>query len=484
MKPIKILAIAGNNFIDAADHTCKVKNRKSPSPLELVQRVIYSVDMNNIELIVLLGGAVDNGNEPGVKNDMESFNSELKKLGKPVIVVPGNLDPSPELVFEVFDDYEGLHEVEGYQIITFVDEFGKDDHPERSIEKMEETFFHVDSDRPIIVLQLNPIYPRKDSPNRDNLKNAAKIMKRYTTKGVSLSISGPAHRGTTPIVKDNVVYLNCVALCEEPFKYTIITLQRKEYEIKEQSLVLNEFGLSDLHVHTNYAYCSENVEPEANIQRAKQFGLQKIAFTEHAGQLYVSAPDYWSARYINEPDLIKQNRNTPFNRMKNYRKEMEQYRSSTILIGLEVEIDCNGKLTLLEEDADGWDILLGAVHNLPQKFEIGSKKGFIWANEALLRGGVDVLAHPFRYFLRNKLPVPEELFQPLAELLAEFNTAVELNYHTNSNDPRFFEICVDLKVPISLGSDAHNLCEVGALNRHLELLKSISPLDKLSEILY
>lgn len=242
--------------------------------------------------------------------------------------------------------------------------------------------------------------------------------------------------------------------------------------------------LSDLHIHTNYAYCGENVAPAENILRAKEKGLQRIAFTEHSGQLYVSNNDYWSARFINEPDLIEKNRNTQLNRMKKYREEMEKFRSSSVLIGLEVEVDSRGNLAVLEEDLQGWDILIGAVHYLPDRFEKGSKEGFMWANEALLGKGINVLAHPFRYFIRNKLQVPTELYKPLAELLAEYNTAVELNYHTNTNDPEFFRICLEHKVPISLGSDAHNLDEIGSFDKHLELLENICSSDKLPHLLY
>jgi histidinol phosphatase-like PHP family hydrolase len=242
--------------------------------------------------------------------------------------------------------------------------------------------------------------------------------------------------------------------------------------------------LSDLHIHTNYAYCSENVTPEENILKAKEKGLQRIAFTEHSGQLYVSSKDYWSARFINEPDLIQQNRNSDLNRMKKYREEMKNFRSPSVLIGLEVEVDCSGNLVILKEDLKGWDILIGAVHYLPQRFEVGSKEGFMWANEALLRKGVNILAHPFRYFIRNKLQVPTELYKPLAELLAQYNAAIELNYHTNNNDPEFFRICAEHNVPISLGSDAHNLDEIGSFDKHLELLESICPLDEQSDLLY
>jgi len=484
MKKLNILLLADIHYVGTANHICNLKDRKTKLALELIQRVIQSVDMDKIDVIFLMGDLVDNGDAPGAEDDMKLINSEIKKTEKPVIVVPGNHDHCAQMVFEIFDDYEGLHEIEGYQIVTFADEYCKNDVAVRSIEKMEKAFSGVDSGRPVITLQHNPIYPYIDSPYPYNLRNANEVMEYYAQKGVTLSVSGHAHWGIEPTVRDNVGYLTCPALCEQPFKYTIITMDDRTYDVKVKSLKPEGINPSDLHIHTGYAYCSIGMEPSQSIDRAKELGLKRIAFTEHAGQLYVSRDDYRSSRFINEPDIMQKNKNTQLNRMKSYRGEMEKYRSASVLVGLEVDLDCNGNFTLLEEDRYGWDILLGAVHYLPERYEIGSKEGFMWANEALLRQGVDVLAHPFRYFTRNKLPVPTELYEPLAELLAYYNTAVELNYHTYQNDPVFFEMCIERGVLISLGSDAHLTYQVGHLDRHLEFLKQICPLEKLPDILY
>ena len=146
---------------------------------------------------------------------------------------------------------------------------------------------------------------------------------------------------------------------------------------------LKELGLSDYHVHTEFAYCRTNVELAANIERAKEFGLKRIAFTEHASQLHVEEKDYWSANFVNEPDIILQNKNTAWNRMKQYKEAVSKYRSNTVLAGLEVEVDCKGNLAIPKEDLSGWTSWWSAVHYLPSKYEKGSITGFMWANEAL-----------------------------------------------------------------------------------------------------
>ena len=60
----------------------------------------------------------------------------------------------------------------------------------------------------------------------------------------------------------------------------------------------------DYHVHTQYAYCSQNnMLPETTVKIAKEKGYG-ICLAEHAGQLYVTSEDYWSANFINRPNLI------------------------------------------------------------------------------------------------------------------------------------------------------------------------------------
>lgn len=94
------------------------------------------------------------------------------------------------------------------------------------------------------------------------------------------------------------------------------------------------------------------------------------------------------------------------------------------------------------------------------------------ASQVLLATGIHVLAHPFRVFQWARRPTPKELHRPLAELLARYKAAAEINFHLNStNFPAFFAECVALGVPIALGSDAHRLGEVGNFGPHLDVLR-------------
>ena len=89
----------------------------------------------------------------------------------------------------------------------------------------------------------------------------------------------------------------------------------------------------------------------------------------------------------------------------------------------------------------------------------------------LLSHNVDAIAHPFRVFRRAKLPTPENLLLPVADLFAKYKVAAEINYHTNEPSLPFIQACLERGVKFTLGSDAHNLYEVGEFDPHLKLLE-------------
>jgi histidinol phosphatase-like PHP family hydrolase len=93
------------------------------------------------------------------------------------------------------------------------------------------------------------------------------------------------------------------------------------------------------------------------------------------------------------------------------------------------------------------------------------------ATEQIVRAGVHILAHPFRYFRGGTVERPRHLYRPLARLLAETGVAAEINFHKYRPDPAFFALCLEEGVRIALGSDSHSLWEPGELWPHLDLLR-------------
>jgi len=239
----------------------------------------------------------------------------------------------------------------------------------------------------------------------------------------------------------------------------------------------NGFKSFDNHCHTEFAFCSAGVTIEAAVEKAGRCGMEYVAFTEHAGHLYFSRQDCWKSLY--EPEFLNKSNMKKTNRMEEYKKAVRQH-APLAKIGYEADAAVSGKINLLQEDRVGIDILLGGIHFLFRHrafLSCPAKKTeelFMRTNEALCREKIDVLAHPFRFFRRNNLPVPGHLYKPLAQMLKTYGVAAELNFHSNNQpDPAFFETCLALNVRISPGSDSHAIEETGDFSRHAEFLKKI-----------
>jgi histidinol phosphatase-like PHP family hydrolase len=489
---LNLLLVADVHYVHHAEHECAIAARKATWGLELVRRAIRRVErQGGVDAVVLMGDLVDNGEAAGVEEDLAELRDEVRSLGVPTIVVPGNHDGDPSRLLRLFGDQPGVHCLKGYQLITFVDPYGPNDEASRRTQDLEvlRRAAREQATSPIVVFQHNPVHPPIESTYPYNLTNAGEVMRAYKAAGVSLSVSAHYHPGIPGETADGIPYVTCPALCEAPFAFLMLRLKGRSVSIEEIDLAYQPDELIDCHVHTEYAYCADDVTAQGAVERAEALGVQRMCLTEHAGQLYLSAEQYWGGEFRRDGGLIARERAAGRGRMAEFRNEADRLRSEHVGVGLEVELDADGQLTLLAEDRAGLDVLVGAVHVLPE-LRSGSPdlrqvtREFMADTERIAASGVDILAHPFRVLRRANLPVPGELYRPVAELLAAHEVAAEINYHTNEPDPRFFETCLHHGVRIAIGSDAHGLWEVGELNPHLQLLLQIAQPEEFSDLLF
>ncbi|MFO7636720.1 MAG: PHP domain-containing protein, partial [Clostridia bacterium] len=308
----------------------------------------------------------------------------------------------------------------------------------------------------------------------------------YAQHRVMISVSGHYHRGISLQEKEGVSYFVCPALCEAPFSYAVLTLRENGFHLETKRLDLSHaVMLHDLHVHTRLAYCGkEEMEPEAIMEAAGLLNLSGFAFTEHMAQLYVPGEDFWSGRFVDHPGMMERNMGTYSDRVSEYRELVGGCRNGRVLMGVEAEVDKDGRLCMLERDKNIWDIVLGAVHFLPGRWADKPLQGFMWANERLAENRVDILAHPFRFFRKSGGGPPTDLYRPLARILREHRVAAEVNFHINRPDPSFFRICLEEGVRISLGSDAHELHMIGCDRRYVDFLETLAPQEQWADFLY
>jgi len=452
---------------------------------ELLRRAIEDARLRGgFDALAMLGDSTDshdpNRQEPALADLVEDLRRSVPQT--PLLVVPGNHDVAAEKLFAALGDRAGVHELRSaearggaaYRFVTFADPYGPGDactrrQADRALLLQQANL----SGAPIVVLQHNPMNPVIQDAYPYMLTNRTEVMEDYAKAAVVLSISGHHHPGQAPSVVGGVTYFTVPALCEAPFRYAVVQLRGRQVGIDVRGLTLPQTPrVADCHAHTQFAYCGRDLSAAGVIERARLFGLSGVCLVEHAPQLYCTADDFWNARHIRNGELW---RRAEHSRMADFRREVEPLRDDYVRVGLEVELDSAGQITLHDGDRDWPDLLVGAVHWLPEDHagmnDATLAGAFLRANERLLAGGLDVLAHPWRFFLRVKRPVPAHLYGRLADMLARTGTAAEVNFHTNQPEAAFFTECIQRGVKVCFGSDAHELYEVGALLPHLDLLR-------------
>jgi len=489
-RPFRLLLIADTHYDPTREVADDAPNRHVGLGCELARRAIEDArNRGGFDAVALLGDVVDQGIEPGAAAATAEIFAEIASAsdGAPLLAVPGNHDYDGDDLPGAVDWNFGLRELGGYRFVCFADTYVDAKYGRRS--DADRRFLRELARRdggPIIAVQHNPCYPLIEADYPYMLTNHDEVISDYAQVGVMLSISGHYHAGQELNRHGGVLYYTAPAISEPPFAYAMVELRGTDVSIERRPLVLDGSPpLVDCHAHTEFAYCSRGLTATELLRRSRLFGLAGQCLVEHAGQLYVAEEDFWAGRTVREPQL---GRSAPQRRMDGFRAAMDKLRGGGVRSGREVDLDRDGQLTLLDEDRDFVDLLVGAVHWLVEDArhlaDAELARAFMRSTQGLLEAGVDVLAHPFRLFRRIGRDVPAELYSPLADALAACGVAAEINFHCNTPDEAFFAECIERGVKIALATDAHELHEAGALGPHLALLRSAAGCEDVSDLLY
>ncbi|MEI6210346.1 MAG: metallophosphoesterase [bacterium] len=479
-KPLTVLSIADTHFVGAASHPGDHPERHVRLGLLLLRKALWRLKHLGVkpDLIVLLGDMVDDATRPGAVEDWLSLAGEARKTGIPVLAVPGNHDVDTVRYAQIFGCPPGMHRIGDYVFLIFHDA------------RQEGELFRRPDDQlslparaavaypglPIIALQHHPHDPLLPGSYPYHLTNRAEIMAGYREAGICLSLSGHYHAGQAAHVVDGITYATTPALSEAPFRFQLVRLEGRRVHVEEHGLRPDVPGLADNHCHTELAYCGTNVTIADGIRLSHALGVETICFTEHSFQLYFEKDAAWSFQWQRDPSLAQAVWATPERgRMLSFRRLAAGFRSERVLAGLEVELCADGSLLLAPQDAGGWDLLVGAIHEIPDVTKgvttlAETEELFLRDIRRLLTHPIHVLAHPFRYFARKGLPKPVHLYPIVADLLAAAHVAAEINFHTHQSDPAFIRQCLARGVQISLASDSHELSEFGEFMPHLRVL--------------
>lgn len=480
--PCRIAAITDLHF---SRQPLEMSSRKGEWADVLLKRAVARLNRHiKPDVTVILGDLLDDPKASDAVGLLTDLRGILDRLAMPWLVIPGNHDPAPGVFYSVFDECDFL-DINGVRLVPFVDP----EEPRHCARREDVDFDRMarlaaDHDGPRVALQHVPIcQPRTDTPY--GYTNSEQVHQAMREHGYTLAISGHYHRGV-PLKQDGPVSTLVVpAMCEAPYSFALVTVDDAITHQPLQHQLPKALQLNDYHSHTQFAYCAQDVAMDRSPEFAALMGLNQLAFTEHSGQLYFERKAYWGAAF-GERGLDKTDHRD--DRTADYWRTITPYRNDTVLTGLEVDADFHGNLILEDKDRERAEILLGAVHWLrelrkPEPDLNVAADEFLKATEGLCRGGVHILAHPFRVFRRSNQPVPAGLVDPVVKLLREHGVAAEINFHSNDPQPDLFAACIEAGVRISFGGDAHELYEIGEFHPSLDLLADAGFDGDLADIL-
>jgi histidinol phosphatase-like PHP family hydrolase len=182
---------------------------------------------------------------------------------------------------------------------------------------------------------------------------------------------------------------------------------------------------------------------------------QAFAITDHAFALALPDDQPWPFQWYHQPERLWEHRSFREDKTARYLHRLAQICDSERLFrGLEVEVACDGSLSM---DSLLWphlEVVVGSIHYLP-----GNRATWIDAHlmqlNMLLDYPIDILGHPFREISRAG-PVPDEIIDETLLRAQAAGVAVAINAHMPfERDVQVLARAVALGVQVAFGLDAH-----------------------------
>ncbi|MFH0964085.1 MAG: hypothetical protein V2A58_08730 [Planctomycetota bacterium] len=173
------------------------------------------------------------------------------------------------------------------------------------------------------------------------------------------------------------------------------------------------------------------------------------------------------------PKLFDEHAGEAEERFERYLANIASRLRGIALIGIELDVIHDGRFVIPDGRLADFYPVVGAVHFLLsasrkrpfREIEEEFRRQVSWFAE---RGGIDVLAHPFRVLAQDEIPVSDALVEWVVKRASEGGLALEINSHK-----QLFELDVRLAAEAmkagaltAVGTDAHEPREFGEFSYH------------------
>ena len=230
---------------------------------------------------------------------------------------------------------------------------------------------------------------------------------------------------------------------------------------------------SSWHNHTgedpHFSYCADcDLTPEVYRRLLRNGVWQAFAITDHAFAL--ALPDEeepWPFQWFHTPERLWAHRAYREDKTARYLERIAKVcDGQRIFSGMEVEVACDGTLSM---EAALWPylhVVIGSTHYLPGAHADWIEEYFRQL-DMLLQYPIDILGHPFRELSRAG-DVPDEVIDETLLRARQVGVAIEINAHVPfARDSHVVARATELGVRVAFGLDAHRRDEL-EMHRYFE----------------
>lgn len=237
--------------------------------------------------------------------------------------------------------------------------------------------------------------------------------------------------------------------------------------------------IDDCHAHTNLSYCCDvNVGLREYVEAIeREPDLRSVAVTNHGFAIYFPEDTAWTWEFMDDPSLFDAQRAWGNARLSRHLDAVEELAEAGLRSGVEVEMMCDGRLTVDPLFVDRLDVIVGSVHWLPTSWRTNAEPRLILSDwmghvQQLVESGIHVLGHPLRWLSGQVQSVPDEIVPMVVEWAREAGVAIEINAHyIVDTDVRLLVEAARTGTPITFCTDAHRRDEIGRFEYHMDLLR-------------
>lgn len=220
---IKIAAISDMHY--ALEKNISCPERHGEHALEFIDAAIARINRDIRPDVLLVGG--DLINFPNQHELLKPVAEHLANIKCPMIVIPGNHDPEPEIFYKYLPEPAPCTDICGYRFAIFPDDKQTEHYNCYRSPSVFNRIGPLDG-APLILFQHVPLCMAEEKCSSYGFINCGEVITDALKRNAFFSIGAHFHGGIAPQMKARLPHFVIPSLCENPCRFISLEFEDKK----------------------------------------------------------------------------------------------------------------------------------------------------------------------------------------------------------------------------------------------------------------